>query len=393
MEWQTRMHKWQQRRSKNDVKSIEVFVFSIEESLLFRLGALGTRAIQKSNQKNQEQMKRILSSGIFAVLALFAVTALQASQPVTIALSTVGNPGNAADPATGSLYGNVSYTFNIGTYDVTVTQYTAFLNAVAQTDTYSLYNTSMGTDSYIGPSIARSGSSGSYSYSVMGSSGSFPITYVSWFDAARFSNWLNNGEPVTHVENATTTEDGAYTLSGTMSGVNVSKNLLAQWYIPSENEWYKAAYYDPSLNSGSGGYWTYATQSNRAPGNSWALRSSANEANYYYNGSYTTGGAPYLTPVGSFTNSASAYGTYDQAGDVWNWNDAVSGSIYRGFRGGGWSGTYYDLESWSPNLYYPSNEYLNIGFRVANAPEPNSLMLLMLGTALAASVRRKPVKL
>ena len=349
---------------------------------------LELRWIRKSNPRLKAKMNRKLKSGIFAVLALFAVTALQASQPVTIALSTVGNPGNAADPATGSAYGNVSYTFNIGTYDVTVTQYTAFLNAVAQTDTYGLYNTYMGMDAQIGPCISRSGSAGSYSYVVMGSSGDFPVTYVSWFDAARFCNWMQNGQPLTHVEDATTTESGAYTLSGTMSGVSVTKNLLAQWYIPSENEWYKAAYYDPSLNSGLGGYWRYATRSNTVPGNSWALRTSANEANYM-GGGYTTGGAPYLTAVGSFTNSASAYGTFDQAGEVYNWDDAVIGGSYRGIRGGLWNSGSSILTSSYRNNNNPTFEDSYTGFRVANAPEPSSLMLIGLGGIILASARRK----
>ena len=332
-------------------------------------------------------MKTKLKSGIFTVLALFAVTVMQAAQPVTIALSTVGNPGNAADPATGSLYGNVNYTFNIGTYDVTVSQYTAFLNAVAQTDTYGLYNSALnGSGSYNGECISQSGSSGSYSYAVMGSSGNFPITYVSWFDAARFSNWLNNGQPQTHVENASTTEDGAYTLNGTMSGVSVSKNPLAQWYIPSEDEWYKAAYYDPTLNSGTGGYWTYATQSNTAPGNSWANRTLANEANY----EFTMGVAPYLTPVGSFTNSASAYGTFDQAGDVFNWNDAVIYGWCRGLRGGPWNYSFYSLQSWYSDFLGPADLGPSVGIRVANAPEPTSVMLIGLGGIILASVRRKP---
>ena len=361
------------------------------------LGALGIGSIRKTNQKNQEQMKRILSSssGIFAVVALFAATALQASQPVTIALSTVGNPGNAADPATGSLYGNVGYTFNIGTYDVTVSQYTAFLNAVAQTDPYSLYNPSMGTESNIGPSISRSGSAGSYSYSVMGSSGNYPITYVSWFDAARFSNWLNNGQPQTHVETAATTEEGAYTLDGAMSGTSFAKDLDAQWYIPSENESYKAAYYDPSLNTGQGGYWTYATRSNTAPGNQ--VGSLSNQANYYtgvYSATQSSGyssSQDYLTDVGAFTNSASYYETYDQTGEVWNWNDAVISSSYRGLRGGCWLDSSYNQAS---SVRYatcsPATEGSNIGFRVAEVPEPTSVVLMALGGILAVSLRRKP---
>ena len=337
-------------------------------------------------------MKTKLTSGIFAVAALFAVSALQAQQPVTIALSTVGNPGNAVDPATGSHYGNVSYTFNIGTYDVTVSQYTAFLNAVAQTDPYSLYNTHMGTFSRVDPTISRSGSSGSYSYAVMGSSGDLPVTNVSWFDAARFCNWMQNGEPQTHVEDETTTETGAYTLNGDTTSGFETKNAMAAWWVPSESEWYKAAYYDSSLNSGLGGYWTYATRSNLVPGNSWALRTSANEANYL-NGSdnYTVGGQPYLTPVGSFTNSASAYGTYDQAGDVFNWTDTVNSSSYLDMRGGCWSAFSDALASSASSTYgVPSTEENFLGFRVANVPEPGCGMLIGLGGILLAARRRKP---
>ena len=193
------------------------------------------------------------------------------AQTVTIALSQVGNPGNAPDTTvmvtdTTSGYGSVSYTYSIGTYDVTLGQYAAFLNAVAKTDTYGLYDSSLGSRDHI-KGILQSGSSGSYSYSVIGS-GSNPVTFVSWLDAARFCNWLQNGQPTTGVEGPGTTETGAYTLDGdTTSGLE-TKNAGATWWIPSEDEWYKAAYYDPTLNGGRpGGYWSYPTRSNMAPGN------------------------------------------------------------------------------------------------------------------------------
>jgi len=338
-------------------------------------------------------MKSLFSRSIVAALAaLYFASVAQAQQPVTIALSTVGNPGNAADTAvmfedhtTG--YGSVGYTFNIGTYDVTLTQYTAFLNAVAQTDTYGLYNSSLATDTKVA-GVQQLGLSGSYTYSVLGD-GQRPVTYVTWLDAARFCNWIQNGELQTHVEDATTTETGAYTLNGdTTSGLE-TKNLLAQWYIPSENEWYKAAYYDPTLNSGLGGYWTYPTRSNTAPANSWTNRALANEANYWLVNSTLSGTSGYLTPVRSFTNSASYYGTYDQAGDVSNWNDAVRYNSQRGVRGGSWEEAPGDFES--------SNRYLSLpvsnteGFRVANvpAPEPTSVMLIVLGAGMLASGRRR----
>ncbi len=65
---------------------------------------------------------------------------------------TVGDAGNAAD-TTG--YGSVDYTYNIGKYNVTAAQYCDFLNAVAATDTYGLYNASM--SSYSGCGITRTG--------------------------------------------------------------------------------------------------------------------------------------------------------------------------------------------------------------------------------------------
>ena len=74
---------------------------------------------------------------------------------------------------------------------MSLSQYATFLNAVAATDTYSLYNANMAT--FLNTAgISRTGGSGSYSYALVGS-GSRPVSYVSWFDAARFANWMQNG--------------------------------------------------------------------------------------------------------------------------------------------------------------------------------------------------------
>ena len=97
----------------------------------------------------------------------------------------------------------------MGKYDVTASQYTAFLNAVAATDTYGLYNTYM--NSRREPNLrdsARGGLSGSFTYSV-NRNGNYPVNYVSWGDAARFCNWLQNGQP-TGAEGNGTTETGIY---------------------------------------------------------------------------------------------------------------------------------------------------------------------------------------
>ena len=225
----------------------------------------------------------VFSVGVAALLGSLAVSA----SAVTIDLVPVGNANNTND-TTG--YGGVNYPYQIGKYDVTIGQYTDFLTAVAATDTYSLYYASMATN-LNNAGIARSGSSGSYTYSVInngGNSANRPITYVSWFNSARFANWMANGQP-TGAQSSTTTENGAYALSGTTTApaknvTNPNTSAAPTFFIPNENEWYKAAYFDPTLNSGAGGYYTYATQSNAAPGN--VIGSGANQANYN-NGLYS----------------------------------------------------------------------------------------------------------
>ena len=106
-------------------------------------------------------MKRHRCVSVVALVVL-ALTAGAVRGEIEIDFVTVGNPGNANDD-TG--YGGVAYTYQIGKYEVTAGQYTAFLNAVAATDTYRLYNDNMSRTDH-GSGIARDGSSGGYTYSV-----------------------------------------------------------------------------------------------------------------------------------------------------------------------------------------------------------------------------------
>jgi formylglycine-generating enzyme required for sulfatase activity len=295
------------------------------------------------------------------------------SGETSLSFVTVADAGNAADTTLGvgsSGYGSVPYVYRMGEYDVTVGQYVQFLNAVAKTDTYGLYFSPMGKD-YPTIGITQSGSSGNYSYSVTGSYGqgvNCPIFDVTWGDAARFCNWLQNGQP-TGPEGNGTTETGAYTLNGAVANAGlmaISRNNGATYFIPSENEWYKVAYYNPSTCT----YWTYPTRSNADPSN--VLSSSGtNNANYlvgnWPNGTYTDP-TNYLTPVGAFVASPGPYGTYDMGGDLFQWNEASIGGSSRGLRGGGWEYNSGTLASSNRDISGPTVESLNIGFRVASLP-------------------------
>jgi len=301
---------------------------------------------------------------------------------ITVPVGNQSNPADTTKQVDGtSGYGSVSYDYSIGKYDVTVGQYTAFLNAVAATDTYALWNISMSTGENGG--ILRIVSSGGYTYSVTGSA-NHPVVYVSWFDAARFANWLFNGQP-TGQEGTGTTETGSYTLNGS-NPLNVARNNNATWVIPSENEWYKAAYYNPATST----YYQYPYSSSNTPTSAMA-GNTPNAGNFESNsGAFAVTGSTsydpnqnYLTDVGAYTASASTHGAYDMGGEVFQWNETVISGSSRGLRGGSWRDLTFTLSSSYRYAYFdPSVDSSKIGFRVAVVPEPSTAVLALIGLAI-----------
>jgi formylglycine-generating enzyme len=316
---------------------------------------------------------------------------------VTIEMVTVGNPGNAPDNNVQGRFGAVDYTYRIAAKEITNAQYVAFLNAKSSTLGLDLYNDPPSDEPMNG--IYRTGMDGNLVYSVKSGMENMPVVYVNWFSAIRFVNWLNNGQ------GNGDTETGAYTIGPLIpnSGgqpVNpsaISRNANASWFLPNENEWYKAAYYDPRTAAESGPpgddhYWLYPTKSDatpysaKPPGDSAPIRSntanfvlSDGVANGYNDGFAVTGStfygnSVYLTVSGTYPQSRSFYNTRDQGGNVSEWNETlISGN--HGVRGGSWAdGPSALAASGSRTSLYVGGD-ITIGFRVAAVPEPSGLAL------------------
>ena len=305
------------------------------------------------------------------VLALaIAAGVMIPAHAVTIDWVTVGDPGNVADDTT---YGAVADSFQIMKYEWTNSQYVDFLNAVDPngTNPNSIYDSRMGSNVRGGISFTDGNTAGS-KYTARTNMGNKPVNYVSWFDAARVANWLFNGATGT-----SSTETGAYTLNNATSGTAPAVNPGATFYVPTRDQWYKAAYY--RSGGTNAGYWDYATQSNTAPtevtaggSGDGSGGSTGNSANYN-NGADWNSLNGNVTTVGT-NGGPSAYGAFDMTGNILEWNDLTgTANSNRELRGGAYSQSASQLSSSYSLTRVSSFEDLIVGFRLASpvaAPIP-----------------------
>lgn len=278
---------------------------------------------------------------------------------------TVGLPGNDADN-TG--YGAVDSVFQIMKHEVTVAQYTTFLNAVAtKRDPHQLWQRAMGehviTDLGQGgirkdvpQCILRVGSAGNWKYVPAHEWENRPVIFVTCFSAMRYANWIHNGKL-----DGGDTENGAYHLD---DGPLARRSVDARVWLPSENEWYKAAYYQPESDGGPpGNYWRFPMSTMERPSKSepGSMQATAAAFSRGFNG---------ILPVGSFSNAKSPWGTLDMGGNVWEWTDEIVHKTKRVIRGGAAAHTWQKLQSTVRSNASPTRWYPDTGFRLARRAEP-----------------------
>ena len=330
---------------------------------------------------------RTLNARAFASSMAFALVSLAATAfGVTIDYTPVNNAGNAANT---NGWGAVSNVFKIAKYETSNEQYKDFLNKVdaSGTNPNGVYNAQMGSDSLGGITFNAGGSSGAkYTVKTGTSPGgvaytNMPVLFTTWFSAARFTNWLQNGQQT----NSSSMETGAYTLNNQTSGNIPARNAGATDFLPSRDEWYKAGFYDGNTVA----YKTWPTNSNAQPTNTVSNLTLANVANY---GSTST---PTLSPisVGSYINTTSPYGAFDMFGNATEYTDTAGTGADVGrpqMFSGSWATTVASAGSWNSTaiaVFRSSTTATGqVGFRVAAVPEPATIALASVGIASLAGL-------
>jgi len=340
---------------------------------------------------------------VLALLALLLPILGAVTQAPALEWVPIDDPGNPPDDEIScrldelcvANLGSVPYRFQISKYETTNAEYVEFLNAVAASDPNGLFNPAMQTNPKLLTEIIRLGSAGSYTYAVASGRDQYPVRFIDYFRALRFANWLHNGKP-TGPQDATTTEDGAYTLLGA-NPLDVQRNAGAHFWLVNEDEWYKAAYYDPSI----AWYWDQATGSDAYPVGE-PPPGGANSANLCPL-PWTVGGPASCEPgvsmgpdeptaVGAYIDSPSPFGTHDQAGNVFEFVEDRMHEDTAVVRGSAYHRGPFDasvlLRTYAPMVCQGCERS---GFRLGTqpVPEPGRLALQLSATLAVAAIARR----
>lgn len=211
------------------------------------------------------------STPLLASLAAAILAAPALAQPVPdydFEWSTIGDPGNrnATPDEAPRLFppisqiptevGAVDYEYRMARTEVTVAQWLEFIDIAwkyepGRIDLFEF------TTFWITVNNPNPGPGETPGFELaFPEAANFPAN-VSWYNAAKYVNWLHNGK----IDSNAALQSGAYDTS-TFGGVDANGNPTDQYerspgatfWIPSRDEWIKGMHWDPDKD-GEGGYW------------------------------------------------------------------------------------------------------------------------------------------
>lgn len=307
----------------------------------------------------------------------------------------MGNPGPGIPGDNTIGRGSVGYDYHIGRMEVTTAQWVEFYNAAFDRPDPLPH---LIPPTFWGAAPASPNTAGGQRWTVPAGNENMPVGNISWRMAAMYCNWLHNGKSA----DRSAFMDGAYDVS--TFGYTGSHNDIftdqfahhpdARYWIPTWDEWLKAAHYDPDKNGlGEGGWWMFPDGGDEPivygpPGEG--------EANAHF---ILPGNAQFAIPLGAYPEVTSPWGLLDIAGGTSEWTESIiefpfTGERFRMFDGSPWTGgAPHPLGSldWIQNLggEYPNISTFDFGLRVASAvPAPSTLMVLT-GLLAPCALRRQ----
>jgi formylglycine-generating enzyme required for sulfatase activity len=283
--------------------------------------------------RKEETMKtrRITTAGLVALCGM-----------AQAAFVTIGDPGNTADTAG---YGAVGYTYRISATEVTIAEFQA--------------------------SGAGSGNENHWNDGTRTVGANAPASYVSLYEAMKYCNYLTSGDVNTGYYS--TSDGGSTYQANALSHDAYAAANGPAYFLPTEDEWYKAAYFKPDAS----GYSLYANGTDTVPTHGTP------EGWNYFNGGYVNSSPNYTWTTGF--GGEEQNGTYDMMGNVWERMETSSGVA----RGGSFGNSEDFLRSsHRHDSYGPSLEFNALGVRVVAVPEPATMGLLAISGLVIAGHRR-----
>jgi formylglycine-generating enzyme required for sulfatase activity len=352
------------------------------------------------------------SISMLVAVTLTSATAFGQVDPLSgIDFVTITAPGNAAWAGNGSAQdqavgrGSVGYEYRIGKFEVTTSQWAEFMNAAFDRP-QSEWISHLLPPGQWGAAGTTPNTPGGRRWFVPAGNEMRGVGGIDWRMAAIYCNWLHNNKSLDRsafLSGAYDVSTFAYVQSGpfTVFTDQRTRSAGARYFIPTWDEWLKAAHYDPNKTNADGsvgGWWTYSnsTDSPFVPGPPGELvNGQLATANFGFQNAGDL--SCWSVPLGSYAGVQSPWGLVDTAGMTQEWVEEALGGFYglssRRFEGSSWGDNpavfLADSVSFGAGSAFPTLNFASNGFRIASVvPGSGTLISVAVGVMLVASRRR-----